>query len=984
MASEESDFEVDEEATILRAFERATQIHRLCPNRVWAITETLPGKTKSLPILFPPNDERLERVFSQSPTADAEDRDSHDRCTFSFCERSQMDFTAVPQRHESRSCRDDSCGLIKGRFDSRRLDVSIHAGGPTAWHLNGTAVIAPGESFMAVSHCWSDGTGAGAWPAGQINRCLCGFFASIARQLGCQGIWWDTICIPREKSARVKAISSMHQNYEDAKVTLVHDCFLRNLEWVDAETACLAIVMSPWFSRGWTALELQRSHTVKVLFKEKHGLVLKDLDHDILKSHGPWSQRHELLANAIGQLREKDVSDLDQLLTVLGRRHTSWSRDLAIIAGHLVGVPIAPGEETAEEVYQQDIYQKILRRFSVLRHGHLFHNAPTLHNATSWCPTNLFDVPFASEPAGTDSFLGIETNGDVVGSWTKMAIGTIPESHYVWKDVHPLTQPKFRSALRHPTRHIFLVEPGQRLVDRALLVRQRSEDVFQRIGCMNFHPPQRNSQGGVAEVVWIVNSEKVSQRHHPEQRVQANAKLEKLRQGQRRPSSQANPNFRRRQSDVATSVSAAGNDRQVTSLCSEVVGMSLGGPSQQQVQSSRNLTERDQDGRTILSHAAEQGDEALVEFILGQCEQPLRVDGNDSTRPEFKPEPLKLLELLDTKDVHSMTPLSWAALEGHVKIVEKLILWSEVDIHSTSPPPDVSRLALVSRDRPPRNEIMPLHFAAEQGHTEVVKALLDAGASTSGNVDIVDLLLWAGADIEAQGRYKGEWVGRSLHVAVANGHDHVVELLLNRGAIPRAVMIVDEPGQPMESIDPEFGILKKALRDGHVRIAQMLISAEPEHGEWLNSAVRVASAEGYSELVVQLVQLGANISAIGRYGEGSALYAAAQSRWRPGATRWNSAQKTAEPHLGNTFETVRVILQMGADVNAEGGEYSNALQAASSQGRLDIVKLLLSHGADVNAKGGLHGSALEAAKQAGHEDVVKLLQSKGAKRFPFL
>jgi hypothetical protein len=305
MASEGSDFEVDEEATILRAFGRATSIHRLCPNRVWAITETLPGKTKSLPILFPPNNERLERVFSRSQTADAEDHDSHDRCKFSFCERSQMDFTAVPQRHESRSCRDDSCGLIKGRFNRKRLDVSVHVGGPTAWHLNGTAVIAPGQSFMAVSQCWSDGTGAGAWPAGQINRCLCGFFASIARQLGCQGIWWDTICRPREKSAQTKAISSINQNYEDAKVTLVHNCCLRNLEWVDAETACLAIVMSPWFSRGWTALELGRSHTVKVIFKGRHGLVLKELDHDILKSRGPWSQRRELLANAIGQPRER-------------------------------------------------------------------------------------------------------------------------------------------------------------------------------------------------------------------------------------------------------------------------------------------------------------------------------------------------------------------------------------------------------------------------------------------------------------------------------------------------------------------------------------------------------------------------------------------------------------------------------------------------------------------------------------------------------
>lgn len=61
----------------------------------------------------------------------------------------------------------------------------------------------------------------------------------------------------------------MHKNYEDAEPTLAHDYFLHNLEWVDAETACLALVVSPWFSRDWIALELAISRNVKVLIKQK-------------------------------------------------------------------------------------------------------------------------------------------------------------------------------------------------------------------------------------------------------------------------------------------------------------------------------------------------------------------------------------------------------------------------------------------------------------------------------------------------------------------------------------------------------------------------------------------------------------------------------------------------------------------------------------------------------------------------------------------
>lgn len=42
-----------------------------------------------------------------------------------------------------------------------------------------------------------------------------------------------------------------------------------------------------------------------------------------------------------------------------------------------------------------------------------------------------------------------------------------------------------------------------------------------------------------------------------------------------------------------------------------------------------------------------------------------------------------------------------------------------------------------------------------------------------------------------------------------------------------------------------------------------------------------------------------------------------------------------------------------------------------------MVKLLLDKGADVNAQGGLYGNTLRAASYRGHEQVVKLLLSKG-------
>ena len=103
---------------------------------------------------------------------------------------------------------------------------------------------------------------------------------------------------------------------------------------------------------------------------------------------------------------------------------------------------------------------------------------------------------------------------------------------------------------------------------------------------------------------------------------------------------------------------------------------------------------------------------------------------------------------------------------------------------------------------------------------------------------------------------------------------------------------------------------------------------------------------------------------------------------------WNSFDlernlaKIASPlyygSLAGVTELVRLLLENGADVNAQEGRYGNALHAASLGGYVAVVQLLLNKGADVNAKGGYYGSALQAASKNGHETVVQLLLKNGA------
>jgi hypothetical protein len=77
-------------------------------------------------------------------------------------------------------------------------------------------------------------------------------------------------------------------------------------------------------------------------------------------------------------------------------------------------------------------------------------------------------------------------------------------------------------------------------------------------------------------------------------------------------------------------------------------------------------------------------------------------------------------------------------------------------------------------------------------------------------------------------------------------------------------------------------------------------------------------------------------------------------------------------------EVSYALLEMGADVNAQGGKYGNALQAALYEGHQGIAKLLIEKGADVNAQEGKYGNALQVASVKGYEAIAKLLLEKGA------
>ena len=84
---------------------------------------------------------------------------------------------------------------------------------------------------------------------------------------------------------------------------------------------------------------------------------------------------------------------------------------------------------------------------------------------------------------------------------------------------------------------------------------------------------------------------------------------------------------------------------------------------------------------------------------------------------------------------------------------------------------------------------------------------------------------------------------------------------------------------------------------------------------------------------------------------------------------------------GSTAIT-QASLARGSNVNATGGSYENAFQAASFYEHEQVVRVLLNSGSHVNATGGRYSTAVQAASSRGVDQVVRSLYRSCVLRHP--
>ena len=204
--------------------------------------------------------------------------------------------------------------------------------------------------------------------------------------------------------------------------------------------------------------------------------------------------------------------------------------------------------------------------------------------------------------------------------------------------------------------------------------------------------------------------------------------------------------------------------------------------------------------------------------------------------------------------------------------------------------------------------------------------------------------------------------------------EQVCSFLLHKGLISCATQVLSAPAYKKEGYSQRYPKKTTAL---HLtaRFGLSLISEKVLPCQLHELAIAVASKDSYHQTPLYLAAVHGHFGMVKLLlDKGSDVNAQGGSN---SGTFWTVLQAASgEGHE----QIVKLLINKGADVNAQiGGPRSwTALQNASERGHEQIVRLLLDNGADVNAQGAHYYNALIAASTRGHEQIVRLLLDNGA------